>query len=144
MRSVFWEKRRRLTSMGAAAHGARKSLTGAATPPTHQGCQIVSCLSPFYHLPAARVSGVVLICINMQEFIDCLPWQFCGEGKRVLQSPICANYWVLAVLPVSREGQTMLREHCRAQPEEPPCQGVFNQTDVSQAFLTPMSLTCQS
>lgn len=33
------------------------------------------------------MSGVVLNCINMQEFIDCLPWHFCREGKSVLQSP---------------------------------------------------------
>lgn len=44
---------------------------------------------PFTFLSPAssKVSGVVLNCINMQEFIDCLPWHFCREGKRVLQSP---------------------------------------------------------
>lgn len=44
---------------------------------------------PFTFLSPAfsKVSGVVLNCINMQEFIDCLSWHFCREGKRVLQSP---------------------------------------------------------
>lgn len=44
---------------------------------------------PFTFLSPAssKVSGVVLNCINMQEFIDCLPWHFSREGKRVLQSP---------------------------------------------------------
>lgn len=44
---------------------------------------------PFTFLSPAssKVSGVVLNCINMQEFIDCLPWHFCREGKRALQSP---------------------------------------------------------
>lgn len=36
---------------------------------------------------SSKVSGVVLNCINMQEFIDCLPWHFYREGKRALQSP---------------------------------------------------------
>lgn len=49
---------------------------------------ISSCVPFTFLSPASsKVSGVVLNCINMQEFIDCLPWHFCREGKRVLQSP---------------------------------------------------------
>lgn len=54
--------------------------------------QFSSCVPgtlPFTFLSPAssKVSGVVLNCINMQEFIDYLPWHFCREGNRVLQSP---------------------------------------------------------
>lgn len=57
-------------------------------------CQwnISSCVParlPFTFLSPAssKVSGVVLNCINMQEFIDCLPWHFCRQGKSILPSP---------------------------------------------------------
>lgn len=45
------------------------------------------CLSPFLSPASSKVSAVVLNCINMQEFIDCLPWHFCRERKGALHSP---------------------------------------------------------
>lgn len=62
-------------------------------------CQ-VACLSPFYHLPPSEVSRVGSNCINMQEFIDCLPWLFCWEGLRVLQSPSALITRSWQVLPI--------------------------------------------
>lgn len=51
-------------------------------------CQVLTSLPfTFLSLASSKVSGVVLNCINMQEFIDYLPWHFCWEGNRVLQSP---------------------------------------------------------
>lgn len=46
-----------------------------------------SLLFTFLSPASSKVSGVVLNCINMQEFIDRLPWHFCREGKTVLRSP---------------------------------------------------------
>lgn len=85
MESLFQERRQIGTLFRfMLGHKVAETVLMSATYP--QLCAIVW-LSPFLSHASSKVSGVVLNCINMQEFIDCLPWHFCREGKRVLQSP---------------------------------------------------------
>lgn len=69
------------------AEDVRSESCGAVVTDISAAARQVLCLSPFLSPASSKVSGVVLNCINMQEFIDYLPWHFCREEKRALQSP---------------------------------------------------------